>query len=305
MTQKDIPAISRRSFLRTSIAAAGVSAMPTLPAGTKKKEIGLYIPLSPERPETSVTRVRELGFSFAEFYCEDFRPDLADRLTAAMKRNEIRSSGLIMLGPGDTAWNFVDGPDTIGLVPREFRRPRIEAMKRASDFCARCGIPALETHVGFIPENPKDVLYGETVAAVKEVVRHCRGNGQTFLFHAGQETPTTLVRMIEDVGLDNQGIGLDTGNLIMYDKGHPLHALDIYGKHLKTVNAKDGAYPTDTRELGREVQIGLGAVNFHALFAKLAALKFEGPVIVERESSGAQWAKDVTESRNFLQKLLL
>jgi len=37
----------------------------------------------------------------------------------------------------------------------------------------------------------------------------------------------TLARTITDVGLENQGVGLDTANLITYDKGHPVCAFDV------------------------------------------------------------------------------
>lgn len=59
---------------------------------------------------------------------------------------------------------------------------------------------------GFIPENPNDDVYKESVDAIRQVASHCRSNGQMFLYHAGQETPGTLLRTIQDVGLDNQGV---------------------------------------------------------------------------------------------------
>lgn len=294
---------TRRQFVQTAAMTVGASVMTCQISPTQDKKIGLYISLSSDAPEDTVRKVSELGFSFAEFYTEDFRPELAKRLKTAMDSLGISCTGLMMLGPGPTSWNFYDGPETIGLVPAVFRQQRADAMKRASDFCTLCDIPAIETHVGFIPENPYNPLYEETVKALQEVVSHCKTNGHMFLYHAGQETPTTMIRMIEDVGLDNQGVGLDSANLIMYDKGHPIFALDIYGDHLKTVNAKDGLYPMNTRELGREVQIGQGAVNFPQFFGKLKKMNFNGPILIERETSGEQWEKDVIDSKKFLEKL--
>ena len=297
------PVCSRRSFLQISCTGALLTSLPVKADMQNNKEIGLYITLSSEHPERTVAKVRELGFTGAEFYTNDFRPDLARQLKQAMRDYDVSSTGLMMLGPGDTIWDFYRGPETIGLVPQEFRQQRMDAMKRASDFCVVCGIPAIETHVGFIPENPNNPLYDETVRALQEVVAHNKANGHTFLYHAGQETPTTLVRTIQDVGFDNQGIGLDTANLIMYDKGHPIYALDVYGNYLKTVNAKDGLYPTNTRELGKEVQIGKGSVDFPRFIKKLKAQNFAGSILIERETSGAAWENDVQESQQYLEKL--
>ena len=96
-------------------------------------------------------------------------------------------------------WDFYDGPITIGIVPRQWRKQRVEHFKRASDYAKRAGIGAFDTHCGFIPENPNDPLYKETIEALKEVVSYCRANGQVFQYHAGQETPVTLLRAIQDV----------------------------------------------------------------------------------------------------------
>lgn len=98
---------------------------------------------------------------------------------------------------------------------------------------------------------------------------------------------------------------MDTANLIMYDRGHPYHALDVYGKFIKLVNAKDGLYPKDPHNLGREAPIGAGKVDFRSLFKKLKANGYTGPVIIKREGiEGTQLNKELIEAKKFLGKLL-
>jgi len=58
------------------------------------------------------------------------------------------------------------------LDGREPDEARVAAFKQASEFARQCGIPAFETHCGFIPDNPNDPLYKETVAAVRDVAGH-------------------------------------------------------------------------------------------------------------------------------------
>ena len=48
------------------------------------------------------------------------------------------------------------------------------------------------------------MLYKETIAAMREVAEYCKRNGQNFRYETGRETPITLVRAIQDVGLDNR-----------------------------------------------------------------------------------------------------
>ena len=66
-----------------------------------------------------------------------------------------------------------------------------------------------ETHVGFLPENPDYPNYKSVVEALKKVVGHCATKHQQFLYNAGQESPSTLLRNMLDVGLANQGVGMD------------------------------------------------------------------------------------------------
>src|SRR5208337_5406482 len=98
------------------------------------------------------------------------------------------------------------------FVPRKYRAARIEFTKKVSDFANQLGIPAIQGHCGFIPENPNNPLYKETVEALREVATYLKANGQMMLYETGQETPITLLRAITDVGLDNQFVNLDTAN---------------------------------------------------------------------------------------------
>ena len=93
---------------------------------------------------------------------------------------------------------------------------------------------------GFCHEVPSDPWYEPTVEAVRQIARHCRGNGQMFLNETGQETPITLLRTIEDAAMDNVAICLDAANLVLYGKGKPVDALDVLGSTWRAVHAKGG-----------------------------------------------------------------
>src|SRR5882762_9845046 len=69
-----------------------------------------------------------------------------------------------------------------------------------------------------------------------------------FRYETGQETPITLVRAIQDVGLDNQGVNFDLANLILYGKANPVDAIELLGPYVQGIHAKDGLWPTNPRE---------------------------------------------------------
>lgn len=304
--------VSRQEVLRLLAAlpllGVGRLAEASRPAARQTitpREVGIYLNLDEAGFDATFGKLRELGFTHCELYTDRFDRDAVPLFNKAVATHQVQVHALFTLGPGETTWDFYEGQRTIGLTSPVHRESRVKALLDLSDFAKVTGVPMIETHVGFIPENPADPNYGEIVRALKTVVDHCRRNNQTFLYHAGQESPTTLLRTIQDVGFDNQGIGLDTANLIVYDRGHPFHSLDVYGSYVRLVNAKDGLYPTNPREIGREVAIGEGKVDFPSLIQKLKHIGYRGPVLIEREAStGDQWKTDVLAARKFLQKLI-
>lgn len=314
---------SRREFLRaTATVAASVgplAGLRGLPArelevqaqqagiasndGKKPLRLGLIIGVGLD-PDAAMQKVHELGLPTCQAFVEKFEPGLASALRNALDKYEIEATSVVVGGPGKEAWNFYDGPQTIGLVPRETRATRIAHIKAASDFAKQCGIAAVQTHCGFIPENPNDTVYQETVEAIREVASYCSRNGQNFRYETGQETPITLVRAIEDVGLDNQGVNFDLANLILYGKANPVDAIELLGPYVQGIHAKDGLWPTNPRELGKEVPIGQGRVDFPRIVQRLKEMNYRGAVTIEREISGPRQMADVRAAKSYLAQLI-
>ncbi len=271
--------------------------------GKKPLRLGLIIGIGKD-PGAAMGKVRDLSLPSCQVYVDDFDPSGAMALRQALDQNKIEATSFVVGGPGREVWDFYEGPLTIGLVPRETRAARIAHLKKASDFAKQCGIPAVQTHAGFIPENPNDPLYKEAVAAMREVAEYCKRNGQNFRYETGQETPITLVRAILDVGLDNQGVNFDLANLILYGKANPVDAIEILAPYIQGIHAKDGLFPNNPRQLGEEVPIGKGKVDFPLIIARLKELQYGGAVTIEREISGPKQIEDVRAAKEYLEALI-
>jgi L-ribulose-5-phosphate 3-epimerase len=297
--------LSSISFGQISSELKVAQKAPLIPAdrGKKPLRLGLIIAIGKD-PDSAMAKVRDLGLTTAQVVVDEFESGLPERLRQALDRNTIEPTALVVGGPGKEVWDFLGGPLTIGLVPRETRAARIARIKQASDFAKQCGIAAVQTHCGFIPENPNDPIYKETVAAIREVATHCRGNGQNFRYETGQETPITLVRTILDVGTDNQGVNFDLANLILYGKANPVDAIEVLRPYIQGIHAKDGLWPTNPKDLGEEVPIGKGKVDFPRIIARLKVLNYRGAVTIEREISGPQQVEDVLAAKRYLETLI-
>ncbi|HLK17454.1 MAG TPA: sugar phosphate isomerase/epimerase family protein [Bryobacteraceae bacterium] len=294
--------MNRRQVLQAATAAMALS--PAMNAQEKKPmRLGVVTGLT-KNPDAVLKRVHDLGFPTCQLSIGLFDDATLGALRDAIAKYNIEVTSAIAGGPGPEIYDFYKGPETIGLVPRQSREARIARVKQVSDFAKKAGIPGVQTHCGFIPENPNEALYKEAVEAIRTVAQYCKRNGQTFRCETGQETPITLVRAIKDVGLDNVGVNFDLANLILYGKANTADAVELLAPHTLGIHAKDGLYPTDPKQLGREVAIGEGKVNFPVVIGLLKKAGYRGPVTIEREISGAKQTEDILASKAFLEKLI-
>jgi len=273
---------------------------------TEQLKLGLIVQLN-EQVEAEFRKLAELGLptcQLAGWVPQNLGKALAEKVKAASRSTGVVVSSFWAGHTGKTVWDFIEGPSTIGLVPPRTREVRLAELKQGSNFAAMIGAASITTHVGFIEENPGNPQYISLVETLGELAEHCDRNGQRFCFETGQETPITLLRTIKDVGTSNLGINLDPANLILYGKGNPVDALDVFGQYVCGVHAKDGFYPTDGRSLGREVPLGEGQVNFPVLIPKLLSLGYEEPITIEREISGDQQIHDIKLAITVLRALL-
>lgn len=230
----------------------------------------------------------------------------ADSLKTMLEEHGITVSAFWCGWSGPKIWDFYGGQLTLGLVPPEYRQMRIQELCSGADFACHLGITDIITHMGFIPENPYEPNFHSFCVAVRTVAQHLEKNGQYLLFETGQETPVTMLRCFEEVKMDNLRVNLDTANLILYGKANPVDTLEVLGKYVRNIHAKDGCYPTNGHDLGQETPLGKGKVDFRALFIKLHELGYDSHVTIEREieEGSSEQLSDILLARKYLEDII-
>ena len=271
-------------------------------------ELGAFIVLD-SNLEEKFKNLTQMGLHTCQLHgvdVRDYTQDNAMWIKSLAQKYNVKITafwcGAALEGP--CVWNSVEGPNTIGLVPAAYRYKRVENLLKGSDFAKAIGTQDIITHVGFLPENPMTTEFQELVSVLKYVAKYCKNNDQYFLFETGQETPVTLRRTIEAIGTDNLGINLDPANLILYGKGNPIDALSVFGEYVRGVHAKDGRYPTSGIELGREMPLGEGSVDYPRFISKLKEIGYNGALTIEREITGEEQHKDIIKAKELLEALL-
>lgn len=248
-----------------------------------------------------------MGMESCQLVCWDrelMTESRAAEIRAAAREQCVTITAFWCGWEGPKVWDFYDGQETLGLVPEAFRFQRLAMLLEGSEFAKLLGVRDVVTHAGFMPENPHDPRYHGVIACLRSLAGRCKENGQRFLFETGQETPVTLRRAIEDIGLDNVGVNLDPANLLMYGKGNPVDALDVFGEYVMGIHGKDGCYPTDGHFLGQEMPLGQGRVNYPLFIRRLKEIGYDGDITIEREIEGEEQKKDILMAKTLLEELI-
>jgi sugar phosphate isomerase/epimerase len=119
----------------------------------------------------------------------------------------------------------------------------------------------------------------------------------------GSGASEEILRCLDKVAHPNFKIWYDAGNIIYYTGKDPVAELEPIARHVTGFCAKDCLEPKG------EVmsQFGTGKVDFKAVFTKLKAVGFKGPVMVEGVKVGATAEETTTNAKanlEFLQRVL-
>jgi sugar phosphate isomerase/epimerase len=249
----------------------------------------------------------DMGFPTCQLIIWDNRlytDENAARVRDAVSKTGMEISALWAGWSGPAVWDFRDGPETLGLVPKAFRGIRLLELYAASDFAEKINVTDVVTHVGYIPETPNHEDFAGVVSVLRALATYMKAKGQYFLFETGQETPVTLLRTIEEIATGNLGINFDSANLLAYGKGNPVDGAKMLGKYIRNTHIKDGRYPVNGNELGIETPPGEGDVNYPELLKTLKEIGYTGCLTIEREIHGEEQRKDILKAKDMLLEIL-
>jgi len=250
------------------------------------------------------TALRDSGFDGCQLV---FKPEVYTDEDAELIRCAAKDAGIeiftIFAGFRDsfTKWNIYSDYLDAGINSKKYGPDRVSYLKKTANFACRLGVKEILIHAGFVANNPFSDEYGYMVATLMELAKYCGEIGISILLETGGESPVTLLRLIEDTGLDNLFVNLDTANLIMYGYGNPRDAVYTLGERIRSVHIKDGLPPTTSRELGSEVDFGTGHVDFPRVLSDLIAKGYSGPIIIEREINDGRADEEILRTKSQLE----
>ena len=200
----------------------------------------------------------------------------------ALQASGLELSGTMIGCPGEDYTSPATIRETGGFGDPALRAGRLEIFRYAVDKTAERGLQCLCSHAGFIPEEdgPERSSFLDCIA---EAAQYAGDKDVLFTMETGQETATLLRRTLDELRLPSLRVNFDPANMILYDMGDPIEAIEILGPDIAHVHAKDANPPQTSGEWGEEVPLGDGSGGMAAFAEALAKAGYRGPLVVERE----------------------
>lgn len=226
-----------------------------------------------------------LGLDLVQIACGDPHHaswEEGDQMPRAALESHLRFSGAMIGFPGEDYTTPATIERTGGFTDPATRPERIERFRWAVDRTVALGLTDLMGHAGFIP--PKgDPRRGDMLDTLARVAGIAADRGVTFSLETGQESADLLRATLDELKMPNLKVNFDPANMLLYDMGDPIKAVEILGPDIRSVHLKDAKRPTIPGNWGEEVPLGQGQANIPRFLKVLKQVGFSGPLIIERE----------------------
>jgi sugar phosphate isomerase/epimerase len=248
-----------------------------------------------------------LGVGVVQIACGDPHHaawEEGDKMPAAARAAGLQMTGAMLGFPGEDYTSPQTIQKTGGFGNPADRPERLARFQWALERTLALGLRDLMLHAGFLPQpnNPDRKPFLDTLAKVSDLAK---AKGITIAFETGQETADLLRRTLDDLKCPNLKVNFDPANVILYDMGDPLRAVEILGPDIRSVHVKDANHTKVPGTWGEEVPLGEGQVNIKQFIKALKNVGYRGPLCIEREvGNQEERVRDIAHGINYLKECL-
>jgi L-ribulose-5-phosphate 3-epimerase len=261
--------------------------------------------LQPQSPQQLVTHLKQIGIARVQLALDPVRTDPAWAQCGELFAQQGIQIVSGMFGTVGEDYSTLDSiRRTGGVVPDATWDENWRNIQAVADLAKRMNIRLVTFHAGFLPHEESDPEFVKLLARISTVADLFASKGIDLAFETGQETAPTLRAFLQKLSRPNVGVNFDPANMILYDKGNPIDALNVLSPWLKQCHIKDANRTKVPGTWGEEVPVGTGQVDWTAFFRVLVGSQFKNHLAIEREA-GNQRAQDITTARKFIESIAL
>lgn len=192
---------------------------------------------------------------------------------------------------------------TGGLRPDDTWRENLDAARDNAAIAKRLGLTLVTLHAGCVPDDASDPVRRTMLARLREVCETFAREGVRVAFETGQDSPPTMLGIVEALGDLDAGVNFDPANTILYASAEPVSAIRDLAPFVRQIHLKDAIASPTPGEWGTEVRAGSGEVPWERFFAFVRERLPGVAVVIEREA-GEQRIEDVRAGADLARRTL-
>lgn len=192
---------------------------------------------------------------------------------------------------------------TGGLRPDDTWAENLEAARDNAAIAKRLGLSLVTLHAGCVPEDASDPQRATMLSRLRAVCEAFAREGVRIAFETGQDSPRTMLGIVEALEDLSAGVNFDPANGILYASAEPISAIRDLAPFVRQIHLKDAIASPTPGEWGTEVRAGSGEVPWENFFAFVRERLPGVSVVIEREA-GEQRVDDVRAGAELARRML-
>jgi len=260
--------------------------------------------LQPQSPQQLIEWIKQVQVPRLQLALDPLRsqPELWGNIGTLCALNGIEIVSGMMTTLGEDYSTMESIRRTGGIVPDQHWTENRRNFEANAAIARSLGLRLVTFHAGFLPHDQTHPDFKKLLERLRQVADLFAEFGLELGLETGQETAETLAEFLEVLDRPNVGVNFDPANMILYDKGDPVQALQTLSPWLRQCHIKDANRTKKSGTWGEEVTAGTGEVNWPAFFQVLREVGYAGYLAIEREA-GNQRLQDIQAGREFINTL--
>jgi L-ribulose-5-phosphate 3-epimerase len=266
--------------------------------------------LEARTPAELAERIRAAGLSACQLALD---PVASGDWSSAELRRHLQGAGIQVLSGmlgclGEDYTSLHTIRLTGGVRPDRHWPANVQRAQAAARVAQELELSLVTLHAGFLPhrdsgaERP-DSERAVLLARLRQLADIFAAANVDLAFETGQESAHTLLEVLEDLDRPRVGVNFDPANMLLYDMGDPVAALEMLAPRVRQVHIKDARRTEVPGTWGQEVPVGSGHVPWPDFFDVLMRRGLQVNLVIEREA-GAQRIADVRQAHTLVQSEL-
>jgi L-ribulose-5-phosphate 3-epimerase len=261
--------------------------------------------LQPKDPQELVEKMQAIGLARVQLALDPLResPDIWGGAEKLFDENGISIVSGMLACVGEDYSTLESIRLTGGIAPDHTWAENLQNFRFEAALAQKMGLKLVTFHAGFLPPEQSHPSHAKMRQRLREVADIFAEGNILLGLETGQESALELAALLRELNHPNLCVNFDPANMILYDKGEPVTAIQTLGPWIRQVHVKDAKHTTVPGVWGEEVPVGTGDVDWPDFFAALQAVNYNGNFALEREA-GSQRVADLRTARAVVEESL-